>query len=406
MKNTLVNIAIILIMYSCHNRQSDNGKYIDSNALKVFAENTSKLKELNIKQISPVIRLDSIFFDFFYIKLETNPNCLIGKIDKILFADSLIIIVDKEISNSVFIYNFKGEFQRKIADIGTTKEKFVQIQDVVLCQKEKQILILDLFSKKINYYNYYGIFLKTIPIYFNFNSFACIDSTINVCNVNVGGNYSLPLINDFNLINASFDGHLYSKGFFNEKKNDANWTTQCQLWEFGKDIYYNFPFSDTIYRVTKDTLYAELYLNLNERNIPLVEKANITSKNFEEIRGKYGFLNGDFISLKDYVYLMINMPEGIFNVFYSKITEHILSGYNTSSKNPLFSLFFKPIARYKDNTLVTQLSGSYLNKFKSWQDMKDWKKIDSNIREKFLKLFENTNEEDNPILLFYTMKDF
>lgn len=398
----IILLILVASLYSCLSKNSLNDKN-----LRAFTKSNKDLQELKIANNENIINLDSVFDqNIWYLKLETNPNCLIGKIDKVLFSENYIYVVDKEISKDIFIYSYNGKFIRKISAGQKQKDRFVQIQDVILNSKNKQVLLLDVFSQKIFCYAYNGDFINTIPMIFNFHSFACLDSNQAIFNIKRGDNNNLPKIDAFQLVSASFNGQLYSKGFFNKLKSSSGWTTNCQLWKFDQSIYYNPPFCDTIYRITKDTIYSEISLNFYGQNIPESDKKNWNRVEFDEIRNKYGFFNGDFICLNDFIYLNVIFPKRNMNVFYSKKTGHLLSGSSNSSKNPFLSLFFKPIARYKDNTLVMQISGYELNKLKSWQNLEGWKEINVKYRNEFSRLCQSSNEDDNPTLLFYSMKNF
>ena len=69
---------------------------------------------INTKQV----KLEQIVNNCSFVKLETNSNCLIGSIDKLIFADSLIIIVDKTIAKTIYVFDSTGHFKNKVSRVG------------------------------------------------------------------------------------------------------------------------------------------------------------------------------------------------------------------------------------------------------------------------------------------------
>lgn len=75
-------------------------------------------------------KIDSLKFeDVKYIVLETNENCLIGQIKKIKFRRNNIFIYDREISNSLFMFDMNGKFIRKIGNRGKGPNEYITMED-------------------------------------------------------------------------------------------------------------------------------------------------------------------------------------------------------------------------------------------------------------------------------------
>ncbi|MFR3331429.1 MAG: 6-bladed beta-propeller [Odoribacter splanchnicus] len=151
---TIPILIIFIFLYSCQQKESFFAKIIKENEGKDI-----KLRNSNDTTIQ-------------YIYLETNPDALIGAYNKILMNDSILCIVDKEKTNSIYIYNHNGKFKSKIQSIGRGAGEYVFLEDANL--KQDTILIFDRSLQKMLYYNSNGEFVKEKT----FNSYHSIPFTI------------------------------------------------------------------------------------------------------------------------------------------------------------------------------------------------------------------------------------
>src|SRR5690606_26311997 len=110
-----------------------------------------------------------------YLLLETTSESLIGEIDKIHFDDTLIFILDKYVAEALFIFNKKGDFLTKIANKGAAPGEFLEIRDFTIDKNAKEICLFDLQGRKVNFYTYSGVFLRSKPIPFFFSEFEFLD---------------------------------------------------------------------------------------------------------------------------------------------------------------------------------------------------------------------------------------
>ena len=145
-------------------------------------------------------------------------------------------------------------------------------------------------------------------------------------------------------------------------------------------------------------IWARFELSLKKKKLyaPTVEDMS-TPGVYKEKRLKDPSFSGFFFFCKDYSCYKLMLPERMKLYtwfFHTNETERILT-LSTESDDPILSSFYNPIARYKDNTLVQDISPVSL------LSRKDEILEKSNI-ENLDKLFENLSLEDNPILFFYT----
>ena len=104
MKKLIVFFTLLLItLFSCY--QKGNSDRTDDELMKIEIGPDDLVDEINLSQI-----ID----DFYLVQLETNENCLIGNINKIVCYKNYILVFDL-FNQTLFLYNENGDFLRKIS---------------------------------------------------------------------------------------------------------------------------------------------------------------------------------------------------------------------------------------------------------------------------------------------------
>jgi hypothetical protein len=346
--------------------------------------------------------IDSLLHSPTFIRLETNSNCLIGNIDKLICADSLFFVVDKRIAKAVFVFDWNGRFVNKIATRGRGPGEFTEIWDVNVDTKAKTIALLDEKIRKINYYSYDCHYLDYKRIPFIFFGFQNIDDNTIAYYTNRAPNGRMPAINDNLFVIAQKNNKVKSKAFpltENEKNNTFNFETfNAPLWKFGQRVYFNPRFSDTIYRVFPDSLKAEFVVKM-DKTIPVDSWAEMDDRNFRLAKKKYNYLNGDFLDTEKLTYINMSTPTGRVHAFYSKTNKQTFSGRDFSASNPFFSYFDLPLATLSDNTFVVVSSAKNILDLKNITLVSLQHHNDDIKRE--LNVFDKLTDQDNPVLVLF-----
>jgi len=107
MKTLIIFPIIFFFLFSCNNSQSQKKhrkNIFNVENIKSFVLDASEIEEIDITNNSSTLIADSIFStDVDFVRLENTSECIIGHIDNVLFADSLIIVVDKRITKAIYI---------------------------------------------------------------------------------------------------------------------------------------------------------------------------------------------------------------------------------------------------------------------------------------------------------------
>ncbi len=109
-----------------------------------------------------------------YIPLETNSDCILGEVSKILFKDSLFFVFDLIKAKSLFIFNRDGSFYNKFDNKGRGPEECLMPMDFCL-DDSANVYIFDIGSSKIVKYSIDGKFIAEYKVNIRFDEFYMVN---------------------------------------------------------------------------------------------------------------------------------------------------------------------------------------------------------------------------------------
>jgi hypothetical protein len=204
-----------------------------------------------------------------FIPLETNENCLITRVRKIIPFDDKYYILDSSQSNSsVLIFDFSGKFLGTIGKYGYGPGEFVMLSDFVVDKKRNQGYILDIQLRKVLMFKLDGgEFIGELKFDFFTKNFAMPDYESFVFNLR---NY------DSKITPGSFSIAITDRDISNQQnfvpKNvyDPNFGYDHQLFQ-SENTYWTSAFGDTVYKVTPTQCEPAIVLNFGKSKIPAEE---------------------------------------------------------------------------------------------------------------------------------------
>ncbi len=99
------------------------------------------------------LTLSQMASDISYIKLESNPECLIGRIEQYSISKNYILIYDLR-QPKILLFNRQGKFLRSISHNGSGPGEYFRPYDVRITKDEKYVLISDM--KKVIRFGFDG----------------------------------------------------------------------------------------------------------------------------------------------------------------------------------------------------------------------------------------------------------
>ena len=342
--------------------------------------------------------LDSIIAKIEYVKLKSTEEHPVGGIDNLLITPEHIIVADYNLAKSIFIFDRQGVIQTVISRHGRGPQEYLSIFDVVLTPDQKRIAVLDNYGKKILYFDLAGNFLfhKDTPFYPIF--FKYLDDE-NMLMVTYGlgaddpGLVSYPHNNDLLYctdttmqIKKSFMPNQFSKEF------GASCTPKVK--QFNSRVFASHIYSDTIYQVTPERMIPKYWIDLS----PVDGIANfwkeMTPEKHETILNEI-FFNGDFLENDHFA---IFRPFGdIPNILFSKETKKCY--YLGKSSSSVLGIYVGSVRfAYKDQFITVVPAVELCGGPKIRNADQKYQKLEEEIK-------TGLTENDDPVLLFYTLKE-
>ena len=391
-KNTLpvfknVNVDVI------ENHIRDYAESNTNNAKRIFVENPKDIQKLNLSVI-----IDSIS----YIKLSNDPEAIVGEINKIEFIGNDFLILDRNKTKSLKKFNAKGEYLMPIGSFGKGPNEYIEPTDFTITKSE--IIVYDQFTQRMIFYDYQGKYLKDQKVPFLFLKFQWIPTNHFIYYSLDQDNDHLQSIVNHSVFQSNTSFVLSHRGFKRQKNLYQSLFVENNFSKSSGRLFFHPTYSDTIFALDENGfINEEFIIDFGERKLPgsLTLRENI--KEFECISKEnfYIIFSGNYVVLNDYLYFTFTKRNSVYHAFYSKFRANIIVGNAIlNDVAPIFNL--QHILTGKENTLIGYVQSADI--VTGFKEVKRSLWVDK-IGEKYTRIAEQIEEEDNPILLFYHLKN-
>ena len=408
-------ILILIIIQSCQFGDNKsvrkdvpfNVDSINEELNKIDVSIHTDLKKIKIpSNLTGSIDLSKIIDSIHYVALEKTENSLIGKIDKVIYHDNLLFIVDVLTSKSVFIFTEDGKYVNKISNVGRGPEEYTYPEFVSINDTQKTIEITDHTLHKVFIYDYKGNFKNSIDLGIRFNKYyrlpsgdICIDS-YNRLNDQWSQlqNYRLFLTDSLFKPKYLALPYDYSK-VMKSAYATANFFSENQ----GNPLFIE-PLNDSIFMYSSKGLQLRYLLNFEDFNTP---DDNLNS--FQEYYKEYGnnknyalFL-GKLYKVKNTLFINLVHQGKNALVFFNEKHESILYGSLTDMENIKNATYFVPPISTTSDSFISVLQAPDLASLsEAWKNNEDIMKF-RNVET--IEFVSKINKNDNPVLMFTKLKD-
>ncbi len=355
-------------------------------------------------QKSQNMKYSDIFSIIEHIPIPTDSNFLIGNIDKLSITDSLIILMDKSISNSIFIFDKQGNDKLKIHKPGKGPGEYNVLTDMYYDTNKGAIGIHCKRRRKLIYYTPQGEYIqeKTVPFYVS----RVLPLTDNYalfcdysCNTETEKKQNFANI----ILSDSQKGIISTANYFNGNiKRSIVYSSDPDFSRWSNDTLSIKPdHSNIIYHLTSDNIFSAYKLNfgkytLDHRFWNLAYKENTTFEKITELCDNLGICESfNVLEDKDYLFLRYKFKGKVCSVFYSKKTGKMFNIKKFNNDMDGITVFYPKLI--KDNKIYCTLTTEDLLTAKDYL-----------IQNKLIspKLINNVKEFDNPIIVAFTLKKF
>ena len=347
-----------------------------------------------------MIAIDQIVDRCSFVRLETGQSNLIGLIDQILFCDSFIVVVDQHIAKSIFVFNHEGKFLNRISRLGNGPGEYLHINHVAINDHD-EVCILDNIKGRITFFDLSGRFIssqdlpfKSLKMEFLGEDYILFD--VENC-IAVSGNRKI--IDKSCYVLTDYEGKVkYGFGEDHSYENPSYKTYLENLLKSDGKIYLRLDHGNTVFELDQDSIKAKFEISLKHDKlyVPTIEDLS-TGDGYTEIRLQMPSFSGRLFLCKDYSCYRMIFPEraNLYTWFFMSNETGKMLTLSTESDDPVLYMFDNPRARYSDNTLVEEISPTFLLSHKD-------EVLSDSMVENPEALFDGLSLEDNPVLFFYT----
>lgn len=342
--------------------------------------------------------VDTAFFQSVtVIPLEANDSSLIRSVDRIYKMDGVYYLFDHSLCK-VFMYNERGNYLGQISDIGNGPGEYVQISDMAIDRKRKNIVLLCDRPYKVMYYTLKGKFLKEIS-----NSDYYDESVVNDGNIYC---YKRGHKGDDRLLTYTYpftfqgDEVLYERPFFHTKSVGEEYLfTNGNYLTVSDAVYLTRPFENNIYTIDENGVHGKYTIDFKKHNLPLsLLEEGLSPKKFLATCGENKYVCGitNVIGNCDYLLFSTNIGLYVYDKQLQQLNGYsfiLNSGWNGGSSNCL------PVG---NSSSIAQVIQSI--QFKMYMDIRHKHAKDSaEIAPVYESVYTKLQDEDNPVLIVYEL---
>lgn len=406
MRNLLFSLFTLFFLLSCSSKESTVS---DIERIPISIQ---KGKELKLSSFVDSIQI---------IPLETTSESLIGHVHRIVYRDNryYIRVTQGMLNGRLLIFDANGKFLFKLHRHGGGPGEWVEMEDFVLTSDSKIKLLT--YHKSMTF-DLEGNFLyeHKIENHLTKEIIPSADHKYIIYSMNA------PLRN-YCLLSVMNKDDQFEREFFQVDKDQVG-PNECvysfnSLFHSAEGAYFNYPYCNTIYDIADpNNLLPAYYLDYGNQSIPSNlfredDRANVILDKLEKLNG-YGRATTIGVT-KNLVYVgsqgYINNNHSGFFSLYSKASKTVLTG-NKIVDDMYFignSMSLEKSKRLPYNfdgqDILWQVSPFYIlkgyNKYRKEASDQEWEAFCRKYP-RLIEICKQMKEDDNPVLLRVTLKDF
>ncbi|WP_321481226.1 6-bladed beta-propeller [uncultured Bacteroides sp.] len=334
-----------------------------------------------------------------FVVLETTNECLIGEIDKVCIENNLIFI--KDANENLFVFTMSGKFLNRIGSIGQGGEELLSFVDFYINKSKKYVGIYDVLRSKILRFTFDGKFIS---------SHSCTKKMRESYNIigQLGRNLLIGMRNNkeskYAYIAVNEKDYSFEKEYLPFSIiGNISCTPMRSIATYSKNGFYTTTyFSDSIFEFAQQNIPRPILLVKSEQKI--ADAKTLSSLNDMELETasdarsslrKKGFSEGisNIYATDDFLNINYPMPNyQACNIFYC--VESKKSYKSITSVGDFFGQSWGPALTTTNQEIVYALQPERILEIRKNPNLFADRKV--------LEPVENVQEEDNPVLAFFS----
>ena len=346
------------------------------------------------------IETAGIIGDMQLIRLETNEDCLIGDIDKIIATDDRLYIADFSLTQNVFIFDLTGKYINKIARRGRSQNEYNSLQDIFFNKEDNTINLLSRGKSKILKFDKDGGFIETHDLPAEFVEIVYLDNYYYA----VAGFYAQEWCKNDNVVKFDKNNHLYGSWFpINGPQGDHR--LYNRMFQYDDNIYYVDNWMFSVYNINDGNLRYKFHFAGGAQRPTHLDDANSYKKYLETEYLAYQHITSvDKVQETDGYVLASYICDGNSQLaVHNKLTNQT-DAFDLGFVDKYYALPFGSLVGINESYMVSYISAKRVKTMQQgYNEYNDFREEYPEQIAKLQAMFPPILEDDNPFVAIYKL---
>ena len=371
----LLVIVGLLLFYACGNKT-------DSPTSSMTSTDLSQMDRVEIKD-QRQIPVDSVIEKIDYVKLGETGDVLVGQVTHLLFTPDHIIVGDADQAKAIFIFD-RGP------------QEYQGITDIDISPDQQKIIVLDSWGDKLLTFDMNGNFLNKQTFTPFSRVVKWLDPETILIGISGGDNPELDTYTTKEDLLLFMDSTLQFKysAFPNRFNSDIFKFDPLVVKRFDDRVLISVPYSDTIYQYTSHGIQPRYKLDMEEVDGIANFGKDMTNEKLRQIKNDHTTFPHIYVESDDFSLFYLSKDKIMFPVLFNKNNKQT---YNITAHQSRTAL----------GEYILWSAFSHKNQFVSVVPAFEFLTFCPDVPGVELRneIKEGLTDDDNPVLLFYTLKD-
>jgi len=386
--------------------------------ISISCKTDTDSKSSPVIEISPHFSDNSFIFEDVFqsvdiIPLETNSECLIGGITKLVEANDSYYILDG-VNNIVAKFDREGKFITKIGALGNGPGEYLKIEDIIVDKDSQTIKLYDIRGRKIIIYDFDGSYIREFRLHLFLKSIANAENGYFwgfIGNTTNSREIQSKKTGELKFIKFDEKGKIVDKIFGREHSEIHLPFFEHMSPQKDGSISFVEPLQNQIFKLKNNEISSHYKIKFNSCSVPK-EIRNILNQNrtplttkqkntFSEANRNYilGFIQ--FYENNNWIILQYSVKYRFQFAFYHKPTGKLFESSGLPWSTTTANLFFTP-SYIDDKFIYSNTSSFYL--YERYKEEQDDNKIEEKRINSWNILLKDIKINDNPIIFKYKLQ--
>ena len=402
---------LFAILYCCFMGCTSNNKKdthftdkqiasLNLDSTSILTTNTDSIETINL---NPFLKKQEFLFTHMIDKvkllpLETTDESLMDDINKILITESYVYIIDYYKGGSVLIFSNEGKFIRRIYQ-GESPQEIYNPSDITFDDNKQELIVYNKYY--LSFFTANGQFIKRKRVPLRASEVTIIPNGYLFKAGNGQGNQHFGFSQEYLFFVTDYSFKLKSVGLPYSLSNETCYKNFIgNLHEGKQKVSLTTSYTDTIYEYDYQTnkLKAKYALDISDKGLP----KNRLGRTWKELQkalrdNDYFLYNGAYLETQRHeLFYIENWYIKLNSVIYrDKKSGNMKGGTNMLYNTGIIPPINLPFASHGDYFISLYFPQNKWN-------ISDNPNFTEEDKYKISKL----KEEDNPVLVFFSLKDF